>query len=44
LKQTGGATGNRYWSGRPAAADVPYNRGFNPAGYLIQVPTTWLTI
>jgi CubicO group peptidase (beta-lactamase class C family) len=34
-KPQGLATGNRYWFGRPAAADVPYNRGLNPAGYLI---------
>ena len=29
------ATGYRYWFGRPRAADVPYNRGLIPAGYLI---------
>ena len=29
------ATGHNYWFGRPAAADVPYNRGLLPAGYLI---------
>jgi CubicO group peptidase (beta-lactamase class C family) len=29
------ATGHRYWFGRPAAADLPYNRGLLPAGYLI---------
>src|SRR5918994_1501635 len=29
------ATGHHYWFGRPAAADLPYNRGLRPAGYLI---------
>lgn len=29
------ATGHNYWFGRPGAADVPYNRGILPAGYLI---------
>jgi EmrB/QacA subfamily drug resistance transporter len=29
------ATGYRYWFGRPRAADLPYNRGLIPAGYLI---------
>jgi CubicO group peptidase (beta-lactamase class C family) len=29
------ATGHHYWFGRPAAADLPYNRGLLPAGYLI---------
>ena len=29
------ATGYRYWFGRPRAADLPYNRGLVPAGYLI---------
>jgi CubicO group peptidase (beta-lactamase class C family) len=29
------ATGHNYWFGRPAAADVAYNRGILPAGYLI---------
>jgi CubicO group peptidase (beta-lactamase class C family) len=29
------ATGHNYWFGRPAAADLPYNRGLLPAGYLI---------
>ncbi len=29
------ATGHHYWFGRPVVADVPYNRGLLPAGYLI---------
>jgi CubicO group peptidase (beta-lactamase class C family) len=29
------ATGHNYWFGRPRAADLPYNRGLLPAGYLI---------
>lgn len=29
------ATGHHYWFGRPRAADLPYNRGLLPAGYLI---------
>jgi CubicO group peptidase (beta-lactamase class C family) len=29
------ATGHNYWFGRPRVADVPYNRGLIPAGYLI---------
>jgi CubicO group peptidase (beta-lactamase class C family) len=29
------ATGHNYWFGRPKAADLPYNRGLVPAGYLI---------
>jgi CubicO group peptidase (beta-lactamase class C family) len=29
------ATGHHYWFGRPSAADLPYNRGLLPAGYLI---------
>ena len=29
------ATGYHYWFGRPSAADLPYNRGLVPAGYLI---------
>ena len=29
------ATGYNYWFGRPRAADLPYNRGLVPAGYLI---------
>ncbi len=29
------ATGYHYWFGRPRAADLPYNRGLVPAGYLI---------
>jgi CubicO group peptidase (beta-lactamase class C family) len=34
-KPQGLATGHHYWFGRPAAADLPYNRGLLPAGYLI---------
>jgi CubicO group peptidase (beta-lactamase class C family) len=34
-KQKGLATGHNYWFGRPRAADLPYNRGLVPAGYLI---------
>ncbi len=34
-EQHGLATGYRYWFGRPRAADLPYNRGLVPAGYLI---------
>jgi EmrB/QacA subfamily drug resistance transporter len=34
-KKHGLATGYHYWFGRPRAADVPYNRGLTPAGYLI---------
>jgi CubicO group peptidase (beta-lactamase class C family) len=29
------ATGHNYWFGRPRTADLPYNRGLVPAGYLI---------
>ena len=29
------ATGHNYWFGRPRAANLPYNRGLLPAGYLI---------
>jgi CubicO group peptidase (beta-lactamase class C family) len=29
------ATGHNYWFGRPRSADLPYNRGLIPAGYLI---------
>ncbi|MFL5972159.1 MAG: serine hydrolase domain-containing protein [Gaiellaceae bacterium] len=29
------ATGHNYWFGRPREADLPYNRGLLPAGYLI---------
>jgi len=29
------ATGHNYWFGRSRAADLPYNRGLVPAGYLI---------
>jgi CubicO group peptidase (beta-lactamase class C family) len=29
------AAGHNYWFGRPRAADLPYNRGLVPAGYLI---------
>ncbi len=34
-KPHGLATGYRYWFNRPTVADEPYNRGVNPAGYLI---------
>jgi CubicO group peptidase (beta-lactamase class C family) len=34
-KSQGLATGHHYWFGRPKAADVAYNRGILPAGYLI---------
>ena len=34
-EQQGLASGHNYWFGRPAAADVAYNRGILPAGYLI---------
>jgi CubicO group peptidase (beta-lactamase class C family) len=34
-KPNGLATGYRYVFGRPRAADLPYNRGLIPAGYLI---------
>jgi CubicO group peptidase (beta-lactamase class C family)/predicted MFS family arabinose efflux permease len=34
-EQHGLATGYRYWFGRPRAAELPYNRGLIPAGYLI---------
>jgi len=34
-EQHGLATGYHYWFGRPRAADLPYNRGLIPAGYLI---------
>ena len=34
-EQHGLATGYHYWFGRPRAADLPYNRGLVPAGYLI---------
>jgi CubicO group peptidase (beta-lactamase class C family) len=33
--QDGLATGHHYWFSRPRAADVAYNRGLMPAGYLI---------
>jgi CubicO group peptidase (beta-lactamase class C family) len=29
------ATGHNYWLGRPRPADLPYNRGLLPAGFLI---------
>jgi CubicO group peptidase (beta-lactamase class C family) len=29
------ATGHNYWFGQPRAAELPYNRGLIPAGYLI---------
>jgi CubicO group peptidase (beta-lactamase class C family) len=29
------ATGHNYWFGRPRAADLPFNRGLIPAGFLI---------
>lgn len=29
------ATGHNYWFGRPRSADLPYNRGLVPAGFLI---------
>jgi CubicO group peptidase (beta-lactamase class C family) len=35
VKQHGLATGYHFWFGRPRAADLPYNRGLVPAGYLI---------
>ncbi len=34
-KQHGLATGHNYWFGRPRAADLAFNRGLIPAGYLI---------
>jgi CubicO group peptidase (beta-lactamase class C family) len=34
-QRQGLATGHNYWFGRPRAADLPYNRGLIPAGYLI---------
>ena len=34
-EQDGLATGYHYWFGRPRAAELPYNRGLVPAGYLI---------
>jgi CubicO group peptidase (beta-lactamase class C family) len=34
-EEQGLATGYHYWFGRPTAADLPYNRGLVPAGYLI---------
>jgi CubicO group peptidase (beta-lactamase class C family) len=34
-EQHGLATGHNYWFNRPRAADLPYNRGLIPAGYLI---------
>jgi CubicO group peptidase (beta-lactamase class C family) len=34
-ERQGLATGHHYWFGRPTAADLPYNRGLLPAGYLI---------
>ena len=34
-EEHGLATGYHYWFGRPRAADLPYNRGLVPAGYLI---------
>ena len=34
-EQYGLATGHHYLFGRPRAADLPYNRGLVPAGYLI---------
>jgi CubicO group peptidase (beta-lactamase class C family) len=34
-ERDGLASGYHYWFGRPRAADLPYNRGLVPAGYLI---------
>jgi CubicO group peptidase (beta-lactamase class C family) len=34
-KPRGLAAGHNYWFGRPREADLPYNRGLVPAGYLI---------
>lgn len=34
-KEQGMASGHRYWFGRPLAAELPYNRGELPSGYLI---------
>jgi CubicO group peptidase (beta-lactamase class C family) len=34
-KSRGLAIGHNYWFGRPRSADLPYNRGLIPAGYLI---------
>jgi len=34
-KRAGLATGYNYWFGRPRAANLAYNRGLVPAGYLI---------
>ena len=34
-KAQGLATGHHYWFGRPAAVDLPDNRGLIPAGYLV---------
>jgi CubicO group peptidase (beta-lactamase class C family) len=34
-ESNGLATGHNYWFGRPREADLPYNRGLLPAGYLI---------
>ncbi len=34
-EQHGLATGYNFWFGRPRAAEVAYNRGLLPAGYLI---------
>jgi CubicO group peptidase (beta-lactamase class C family) len=34
-EQHGLATGYHFWFGRPRAAELPYNRGLIPAGYLI---------
>jgi CubicO group peptidase (beta-lactamase class C family) len=34
-KPAGLASGYHYWFGRPRAAELPYNRGLLPAGYLI---------
>lgn len=34
-KRQGLAIGHHYWFGRPAPANLPYNRGILPAGYLI---------
>jgi CubicO group peptidase (beta-lactamase class C family) len=34
-ERQGLATGHHYWFGRPTGADLPYNRGLLPAGYLI---------
>jgi CubicO group peptidase (beta-lactamase class C family) len=34
-EEQGLASGYHYWFGRPRAADLPYNRGLIPAGFLI---------